>query len=53
MDQIGSSNLKYIRAKEGDRIEMFIIDIIIISIDIKIGTDQIEEIGEAILVDKI
>ena len=44
MDQIGNLNLRYIKAKEGDRIEIFMVDAIMISEVIKIGTDQIAEI---------
>ena len=43
----------YIRIKEGDRIDIFMTDIILISAVIKIGTDQIAEIGEFYLMDKV
>ena len=50
MEQIGNSNLRYIKAKE---VEIFMIHIIITEEIIKIGIDQIAEIGEFNLVDKI
>ena len=53
MDQIGNLNLRYIRAREGDRIKVFMIDTIMISKVIKIGIGQIVEIGEFNLVDKV
>ena len=53
MEKIGNSNLRYIKAKEGDRVEIFMIHIIMIEEIIKIGTDQITEIGEFNIVDKV
>ena len=49
MEQIGNS---YIKAKEGDRVEFFMTDIISIREVIKIGTNQITEIVEFNLVDQ-
>ena len=53
MEHIDNSNLRYIKAKEWDRVEIFIIDVIMISEVIKICIDQILEIGEFNLVDKV
>ena len=52
MGLIGSSNLSSIRAEEGDKVEIFIIYIIMREEIIKIGTDQIVMTGE-ISIDKI
>ena len=53
MDQIGNLNLRYIKAKERDKAEISMTDVTMISKVIKIGTDQIAEIGEVNLVNKI
>ena len=53
MNQIGSSNHRYIKAKEEEEVGIFMIDVIMISKVIKIGTYQIPEKGEFNLVDKI
>ena len=53
MEQIGNSNLRFIKAKEGDRLEIFMINIIMTEEIIKICTDQIAETGEFNLVDKV
>ena len=52
-EQIGNSNLRYIKAREGEKVEIFMIDITMISEVIKTGTDQIGVIGEVSLVDII
>ena len=53
MEQIGNSNLRFIKAKEGDRVEVFMIHIGMTKEIIKIGIDQIVETGEFNLLDKI
>ena len=53
MEIIGNSNLRFIRAEEGGRVEIFMINIIMTEEIIKIVTDQIAEIGEFILVIKV
>ena len=53
MGQIGISKLRFIKAKERDRVEIFMINIITTEEIIKIGIDQIAEIGEFNLVDKV
>ena len=40
MEQIGNSNLRCIKAKEGDRVEIFMKHVIMIEEIISIGTDQ-------------
>ena len=52
MDQIGNSNLRYFIAREEDKVENFMIDVIMIREIIKIGTDQIVVAGK-ISIDKI
>ena len=49
----GSSNLRFFRAKERDKIEIFMTDMIMMEEIIKKGMDQIVEIGEFNLVDKV
>ena len=46
-------NLRLIRAREGDRVEIVMIHIIMIEEIIKIDIDKIAETGEFNLVDKI
>ena len=46
VDGTNSSSLRYIRVKEGDRQEISIINVIMIKETIRIGIDQIVEIGE-------
>ena len=53
MDQIVNLNLRYIKAREGDKEEIFMIDITMINEVIKIGIGQIGEIGELNLMDKV
>ena len=53
MEIIGNSNLRVIRAEEGDKVEIFMIHIIMTEEIIKIDIDQIVEIGEFNLVDKV
>ena len=53
MEQIGNSNLRFIKAKEEDRVKNFMIHVIMIEKTIKIGIDQIVETGEFNLVDKV
>ena len=53
MEQIGNSNLRYIKAKEGDRVGIFMINVIMTEEIIKKAIDQIAEIEEFSLVDKI
>ena len=53
MAQIGNSKLRFIKAKEGDRLEIFMMHVIMTKEMIKIGIDQITEIGEFNLVDKV
>ena len=50
---MGRSNLRYIKAKEGHKVNFYMIDVIMISEVIKIGADQTVEIGEVNLVDKV
>ena len=52
MGWIGNSNLRFTNAKEVNRVEFFMIHVIMIEEIMKIGTDQIAEIGEFNLVDK-
>ena len=52
MGQVGNSSPRFAKIKEGDRVEIFMIHVIMIEEIIKIGTDQIEEVGEFNLVDK-
>ena len=53
MGLIGNSNHRFIKVEEGDRVKFFMIYVIMIEEIIKIGIDQIVEIGEFNLVDKI
>ena len=53
MGWIGNLYLRFIRAKEVDRVESFMIHIIMREEIIKIGTDQIAEIEEFNLVAKV
>ena len=53
MEQVGNSNLRYMKAKEEVRVNFFIINIIMTEEIIKISIDQIEDIEEFSLVDKI
>ena len=53
MKQICNSNLRFIKEKEGDRAGIFMINVILIEEIIKIGIDQIAEIEEFNLVDKV
>ena len=53
MEQIGNSNLRFIKSKEGDKVNIFMMHIIMIGQIIKIGIDQIVEIGEFNLVNKV
>ena len=53
MGLIGNSNLRFIGAEKGDKVEIFMIHIIMTEEIIKIDTDQIGEIGEFNLVDKV
>ena len=53
MGLICNSNLRFIKAEEGDRAEFFMIHIIMIKEIIKIGIDQIVEIGKFSLVDRV
>ena len=48
----GNSNLRYMKAKEGDRVKIFMINVIMTEEIIKIGIDQIAEIEEFNLVNK-
>ena len=50
MEQINSSNLRYLKAKEEDRQKISMIDIIMIREIIRIGIDQIVKIEEFHLV---
>ena len=50
MEQTNSLNLRYFKAKEEDRQEFFMTNIITIKEIIRIGTDQVVEIGEFHLV---
>ena len=50
MGQIGNSSLRFTNVKEGDRVEIFMIHVIMIVEIIKIGMDQIVETGEFNLV---
>ena len=50
MEQINSSNLRYVKAKEEDRQEISMTNIITIREIIKIGIDQVVEIEEFHLV---
>ena len=52
MEEINSSSLRYFRVKEEDRQDVSIIDIITIKGTIRIGIDQILEIGEPNLVEE-
>ena len=53
MELIGNSNLRFIRAEEGDKVEIFMTHIIMIEECIKTDIDQIAVIGEFNLVDKV
>ena len=53
MGLTGNSNLRFIKAKEGNRVDIFMTHTIMTEEIIKIDTDQIEEIGEFNLVDKV
>ena len=53
MEIVGNSSLKFIRVKEGDKVESFMIHIIMTEGIIKIDIDQIEEMEELNLVDKV
>ena len=53
MGLIGNSNLRFIRAEEGDKIDISMIHIIMTEEIIKVGIDQTVEIEEFNLVDKI
>ena len=55
MEQIGNSNLRFIKAKEGNRVENFMIHVILTEEIIQIGIDQIVDTGkgEFNLVDKV
>ena len=53
MGLIGNSNLRFIRAEEGDKVEIFMTHRIMTEEIIRIGTDQIVETGEFGLVDKV
>ena len=46
MDQTGILNPRYIKVKEEEKVENFMIDIIMINEIIKMGTDQIVVTGE-------
>ena len=50
MGLTGNSNLQFIRVEEGDKVEIFMIHIIMTEEIIKIDTDQMAEIGEFNLV---
>ena len=52
MEQIGNLNLQFIKANEGNRVNIFMIHIIMTDEIIKIGIDQIVETGEFNLLDK-
>ena len=53
MEIIGNSNLRFIITEEGEKVEFFIIHTIMTEEIIKTDTDQIAEIGEFSLVDKV
>ena len=53
MRSIGHSNLKSIKGKEEDKVEMFMIHITMTKETIKIGIDQIVVMGEFSLTDKV
>ena len=53
MEQIGNSSLRFTKAKEEDRVEISMIHIIMTQEIIKNNIDQIVEIEEFILVDKV
>ena len=53
MGLIGNSNLRFIRAEEEDKVESFMIHIIMTEEIIKIGTDWMADIGQFNFVDKI
>ena len=53
MEIIGNSNLRFVRAEEGDKVEIFMVHTIMTEEIIKINIDQIAEIGEFNLVDKV
>ena len=48
-----NSNLRFIRAEKGDKVEIFMTHIIMIEKIIKIGIDQIVEMGKFNLVHKV
>ena len=50
---ISSSNLRFIRTEEGDRVAISMIHIIMTEEMIKVGIDQTVEIGELILVGRV
>ena len=52
MGPIGYSNLRYIRAEEGDKVDIFMTHIIMTEVATKIDTDQIV-VTEEISIDKI
>ena len=52
MGWIGNSNLRFIRAEKGDKVEIFMTHIIMIEEITKLGTDQIVVTGE-ISIDKV
>ena len=52
MEQICNSSLRYIKAKEGNKVEIFMTHIIMIQEIIKLDIDQIAEIEEFSLMGK-
>ena len=53
MEQIHNSNLRFIKAKEGDRVDIFMTHVIMTGEIIKIGIDETAETEEFNLVDKV
>ena len=53
MRSVGHSNLRFIKIKEGDKVEIFMIHTIMTKETIKIDMDQIVEMGEFNLADKV
>ena len=53
MRSIGHSNLRFVKAKEEDKVEIFMIHIIMTEETSKIDTDQIVKIGEFSLADTV
>ena len=53
MGLTGNSSLRFIRVEEGDKVEIFMIHIIMTDEIISIDTNQIVEIREFTLVDKV